>query len=298
MRSRHSVRLLTLAVCLPSLLALARTAGAVTPSNPYQGIVDRNVFGLKPPPPPPPDTGPPKPPPPNITLTGITTILGNKRVFLSVAMPPKPPDPAKIQSFMMTEGQRDGEIEVLQIDEIAGTVKVNDFGTITNLTWDKNGMKTPGGSPGAAPVAGGIPAPPPNPFISNPAYGQKAIPQLPQRTVRLPGSADNNQPGANGQQGNALQNGLGQPGVNNSAVPGGLSEDQQIAAQRTVEESALLYEANRLKNEELIKAGAKIPRMPPHAFLGDQQQAGAPAQTPVMQTPFNPFNNQRPQLPQ
>src|SRR5947208_16694459 len=46
--------------------------------NPYQGIVDRNVFGLKPPPPPPAPPEPPKPPV-NITLTGITTVLGKKR---------------------------------------------------------------------------------------------------------------------------------------------------------------------------------------------------------------------------
>src|SRR5438876_6958948 len=85
-----------------------------TSGNPYQGIVDRNVFALKPPPAPqrPEDN---KPPPPTIKLTGITTILGNKRVLMNVQMPAKPPEPAKLQSFILTEGQRDGEIEVLEI---------------------------------------------------------------------------------------------------------------------------------------------------------------------------------------
>src|SRR5215472_11388177 len=100
-----------------SFLLLVAPAQAITDS-PYQAIVDRNVFALKPPPPPPtnnPDAN--KPPPPAITLTGITTILGSKRAFMSVNMPAKPPEPAKVQSFMLSEGQRDGDIEVLEIDE-------------------------------------------------------------------------------------------------------------------------------------------------------------------------------------
>src|SRR6516162_8606332 len=116
------------AVISCSFLLLLAPAQAIT-DTPYQAIVDRNVFSLKPPPPPPvnnPDAN--KPPPPPITLTGITTILGSKRAFMSVNMPAKPPEPAKVQSFMLSEGQRDGDIEVLEIDEKAGMVKVNEFG--------------------------------------------------------------------------------------------------------------------------------------------------------------------------
>src|SRR4051812_44337384 len=92
--------------------------------NPYQAIVDRNVFALKPAPVAAKvDPEANKPPPPPITLTGITTILGSKRVFLTVNMPPKPPEQGKVQSFMLSEGQRDGEIEVLEIDEKNGIVK-------------------------------------------------------------------------------------------------------------------------------------------------------------------------------
>src|SRR5438874_469686 len=96
-----------------------------TDGNPYHGIVDRNVFGLKdPPPPPPPNPDAGKPPTPPITLTGITTVLGNKRAFLTLQLPAKAPEPAKIASLMLTEGQRDGEVEVLEIDEKERTVKV------------------------------------------------------------------------------------------------------------------------------------------------------------------------------
>src|SRR5436190_5650423 len=59
----------------------ATTANA--DANPYHGIVDRNVFGLKPIPPPAPPPEQPKPPV-NITLTGITTLFGKKRCFITV----------------------------------------------------------------------------------------------------------------------------------------------------------------------------------------------------------------------
>ncbi len=45
------------------------------------------------------------------------------------------------------------------------------------------------------------------------------------------------------------------------------------ATQRTPEESALLYELNRQKNEQLIQSGVRLPRMPPHIYLGGQQPA-------------------------
>src|ERR1051325_6118775 len=122
-------------VALLSCMA-ANAAAPDAPANPYQGIVDRNVFALKPPPPPPrPEDN--NPPPPDIKLTVITTILGNKRVLMNVQMPARPPEPAKLQPLILTEGQREGEIEVLEIDEVTGTVKVNNFGKEMTLTMDK-----------------------------------------------------------------------------------------------------------------------------------------------------------------
>src|SRR5437016_4718743 len=105
---------------LGSFMLYATAEGIVAdPENPYQGIVDRNVFGLKP------VTQITKPPEkpidaPKITLTGITTIFGNRRVLMNVAMPAKAGEPAKQQSFILAEGQREGEIEVLEIDEKTG----------------------------------------------------------------------------------------------------------------------------------------------------------------------------------
>src|SRR5882672_2451492 len=139
-------------VLIGLLLGTGTRSMGVDSANPYQGIVDRNVFGLKPPPTPPrPEDN--KPPPPKITLTGITTILGNKRALMNVAMPPKPPEPAKQKSFILAEGQRDGDIEVLEIDETSGTVKVDDFGTIMVLDINKDGAKLPATPLAPVPVA-------------------------------------------------------------------------------------------------------------------------------------------------
>jgi hypothetical protein len=164
---KHGERTL---LCALASLALCTAAGAVTedtPANPYQGIVDRNVFALKDPPPAT-DPAANKTPPPRILLQGITTILGNKRALFKVQLPPRPGDPAKgEQSYIMAEGQRDGEIEVLEINTDAGSVKVNNYGTITNLNFADNGIKpptAPAPAPGPAPgLPGFVPAPGANP---------------------------------------------------------------------------------------------------------------------------------------
>src|SRR5437868_912760 len=88
----------------------------------------RNVFGLKDPPPPPPPPEPPKPPV-NIVLTGITTLGGQKRAFMTITTPPKPGAPAVPTSLILLEKQAQEGIEVLEINEKDGTVKVNQNGS-------------------------------------------------------------------------------------------------------------------------------------------------------------------------
>jgi hypothetical protein len=163
--------------------------------NPYQVIADRNVFNLKPPlsatPP-----EPPPPPVPKITLTGITSILGNRRALLKVQEPPQPPQAAREVSYILAEGQRDGDIEILAIDEAAGSVKVNNHGTVQELTFGKDGVKLPNAAsaPAAPPaIPGLISRTPPNPMENpqNPALKRVPAPppqppQPPTRTLRLP----------------------------------------------------------------------------------------------------------------
>jgi hypothetical protein len=192
--------------CIAGALTLWTAANALavqSAGSPYQGIVDRNVFGLKPPPNPE-DSKPPPPPPPSIKLQGITTILGNKRALMKIMMPGRPGVKAEEQSFILAEGQRDGEIEVLEIDDKAGTVKVNNFGTITNLNFKNNGVviantPAPGmpvpGMPGAPPGVGGggIPPPPGPPGFSPSAAGgyQRSIPMTRNPRMNPTGAAMN-----------------------------------------------------------------------------------------------------------
>src|SRR5882724_505267 len=194
-------------ICMVGVLAICMVAHAISADNPYQGILDRNVFGLKAPPPPP-DPELNKPAPPKITPTGITTILGNKRALFKVQMPARPPEPAKEQSYIMTEGERAGQIEVLEIDEKAGTIKLNDYGTVVTLSLEKDAAKhTPGppvnlqapGAPQPNPV--GYVPPPGAPFtganpvttFGGPNGGLKTIPT---RTLRLPAAGANAYGGA------------------------------------------------------------------------------------------------------
>jgi hypothetical protein len=129
------------------LWAGANAGRADTATNPYQGIVERNVFDLRPPPPPAAVEAPVAVPAARITLTGITTILGNKRAYLKTQARGQPGQPPADDSCILAEGQREGDLTVLEIDEKAGTVKVNNAGTIATLSFAENGVKGP--PPGA-----------------------------------------------------------------------------------------------------------------------------------------------------
>jgi hypothetical protein len=143
-------------------LALCLSAPAITPGSTdgkYSAILDRNVFGLKP-------VVPPVltndlPPLPRLILIGITTILGDKRVLLKAESQGAKVDPAKNESLILKEGQRAGPVEVLEIDELAGRVKVNNSGKEMTLNFEKDGVKLPATPPPApAPIAPGQPTAP------------------------------------------------------------------------------------------------------------------------------------------
>lgn len=108
----------------------------------------------------------PKPQLPKIVLTGTTTILGKKMAFVKIHSQPKPGEQQEgEQSFILGEGQREGAVEVLGIDEIAGSIRVNNSGTEMTIGFDKDAGKVAGGSP-----------PPPNPAgAPNMASGGKGM---------------------------------------------------------------------------------------------------------------------------
>ena len=112
--------------------------------NPYISVVTRNVFGLNPSLPITQDVTPQK-----ITPNGIMNIFGTRQVLFKVT---RPGQPSKEQSYILSEGQRQDDIEVTHIDEQAGVVTFNNRGVIQEIPLTK--------SPDITTIAP-APAPPP-----------------------------------------------------------------------------------------------------------------------------------------
>jgi hypothetical protein len=94
--------------------------------------------------------------------------------------PTNAPGPAvKEESYILTEGQRQGSVEVLNIDENAGSVRVNNSGTVMTLTFEKDGAKLPSTPPPGAPA------------LPNPTNANLAPPALPTAAPQ-PGQAETN----------------------------------------------------------------------------------------------------------
>jgi hypothetical protein len=187
----------------------AELEGGVEPAadpgagHPYQAITLRNSFGLREPPPPavpPPETAPPV----NTTalkLTGLTTLLGKRAMFVF--------NDGKTNkvSGLVSEGERDRfltDLEVLEIDAVERRVKVVFGGQELQLDFVNNGLMPPtnvaaiaavAGRPGAAPRLPTLPGQrtvnlgnPGNLPAANPAFGAGGIRSVPTRPTRL-GSA-------------------------------------------------------------------------------------------------------------
>jgi hypothetical protein len=147
LRERPAWLLCGLGLTLSTGLLVANASG-----NPYLGIATSNVFRLRQTPRQEELSSPVLLP--RVTLTGITTILDDKRALLRVNYPARPPEPAKEVSCILTVGQREGPVEVLAIDETTGSITVKNFGTVVVLTLGRDGPP-----PQAAPPL----APPPLP---------------------------------------------------------------------------------------------------------------------------------------
>lgn len=260
MKSDRSDRFGRLVVLCAFTLAASMAAVANTDAaNPYADtIVGRNVFSLKSPPPPPnPEDLIKKDPPPKILLQGLTTILGRRQVLFKVQVPAKPGQPAKEESFVMTEGERQGEIEVLEINEKVepAVVKFNNHGTIEPLNMKEHVAKAPAGAPAPQPV---LPQP-----------GRPVLPGMPSPTAAVTpssGGAGVVTTFGGGDRGIPTRT-LRTPSAVAGGVPGAVVQQPQPAVQQLdPEASAVLYEANRLNNEDLTRAGLR-PKLPEHPFF-------------------------------
>ncbi len=127
-------RLGKIVVCLASGLVLNAGAGAdnvVLPNNPYAPIVAHNIFHLNPPQAA--DAATNATPPPKITPTGIMTIFGTRQALFTVDGMSKPGQPGKPESYILSEGQRQDDVEVTRINEKSGVVTFNNHGTVQEI---------------------------------------------------------------------------------------------------------------------------------------------------------------------
>jgi hypothetical protein len=259
-------RLGKIIVCLASGLMLnagARADDGVLANNPYAPIVVRNVFGMNPPPTNDVNATPVEPPP-KITLNGITSILGQLQALFKVAVAAKPGQPAKDESYILSEGQRQDEIEVVQIDEKNCLVTFNNHGTVQELPLIKANAPV-----GSTPTpAQGRSGPPQN--FTAPNGDNSGRGRLGGRSAGGPGAARNRGPENGSDNSN---NGMGNNGLPLITVPTGANSG--YSSQNTIQQNA---------------NGAPSTSQPQNTLTADQQRAMIEIMKEKYQSEGNPLS--------
>jgi hypothetical protein len=140
-------------------------------SNPYAVITERNVFHLNPIPPPPPAEAP-KEDLPVIKLSGFFKVSKKTHALFSSA--PKKKDEAWTY-YNLAEGEKEGVLEVVKIDEAEGKVEILNTGRPATLTLKEDTLEPVAAAAPRAPgkQGPGAPGPPlpgmPSRPFSNPA---------------------------------------------------------------------------------------------------------------------------------
>ena len=259
-RGRHSQSAATIrchgvsALCLLVLGALcAVSARADVAPNPYTPIVTRNVFGLVPIPTNAPVDTTPEAPPPKITPNGIMTLFGKLQVLFKVAGVTHAGQPPKDESYVLSEGDRQDDIEVQMIDEKAAMITFNNHGVVQKLALVA-GTASAGS---AAPAASNFPRPGlPAPGMAPGAGGNTPIGFGGRfgRTRTLPGASS---PAPSSPSlGGASENG-GDAANNNQSATTGMTPEQQV----------ILIEAQR---QQYIQENNPIANMLPNTPLTQQ----------------------------
>lgn len=243
--------------------------------GPYQKIVERNPFGLNPPAAPAPPPPPVEVPKPDVTLTGITSLLGRPKAYLMTKDAKGTPE-----YLSLSVGERVGSLEVLEIQQTEGKVKIRNAGREISLNFKDNGVKT-----ASAPTP---PPPPGTPGAPGGAPGSPGFRGAP--TVSIPG-----RPGVQGSPGGGSTGTmsptttitLGAPptggGDANQAVlrtiptrnmrTGGSDEvtvPHPPQANMTAEESAVIMLIQQEANKKEIQQGS-FPPLPPVPGLEPEQ---------------------------
>lgn len=205
MRTRKS-ELLALACLVGAGMSLA-CADVAEPKgrDVYDVIVVRNPFGLKDPPP---ALGPEATNPPpvkvDVKITGITANPTGKKAWFMI--PPQPGKSANPKYFSVAEGGKENDIEVLEINENAATVKILNAGVSVVLNFREHGLAAPAtlAVPGVAPApgqGGRVPGVNPGVPVSAAAYAPSAAGLAPApmaQAVAHAGAQPGVQPGVEG----------------------------------------------------------------------------------------------------
>lgn len=235
------------------------TKGAEAAENPYSSIVTRNVFGLVPIPTGPAADATPATPPPKITPNGIMNLFGKLQALFKVANVAKAGQPAKEESYVLAEGERQDDIEVQKIDEKAGKITFNNHGEIQELPLV---LAAAGGGAPPPTTPPGMPMPRPVMPTANPLVGGNAT------TVIGNGAHFGRNPNVPG----AGNSGIGTPGlggtVNNSIYSPAANQEPQM----TPEQRIIMIEAQRQK---YLQEGNPIGHLlPPTAYTPQPNNGG------------------------
>ena len=236
------------------LLAVAVTISAVraddlaVAANPYSAIAERNVFALVPIPTNPPVSETPlADPPPKITPNGTMSIFGKVQALFKVTPKAMPNQPAKDISYVMAEGERQDEIEVVKIDEEKRVITFNNHGTVQELALvdaPKQTIPAPSGSgvggTGAMLGGAGVPAP-------GASAGANLGSMLGRAKARAAAAQNTGDEAA--------------PSLANAAG-GGVNPQANKAEELSPEAQVIMIEANRLATQDLVDQG-KMPPLPP-----------------------------------
>jgi len=226
----------------------------------YSTIADRNPFGLKPPPPPAPAVEAPVelPVETDVKLTGISTFGLKRAYFMVTAIKDKETD-----YYALGVDEKKDLLEVLDIDEVARSVRIRKSGIETLMTFSTHGIAAPAGAPRAPKAAPGTRVGIRVPGMSRPtpntqaATGNTTTPRgirtIPSRTVRT-------QPNS---VGSSIASRYGLSRGNTTRVPTPQTSNNTLSS----EEQVLLMELQKITNpNQILPPTPGIPQPPGGPF--------------------------------
>ena len=249
MKDKRNLVALVLGVLI--FTGAARASVTDAESNPYRVISQHSVFGLVPSQPV--ATTNAMDLPPDVVLNGIMVVFDRKYALFKL--------PAnKGKSYLLGEGQSDGEIELLSVDDRAGVIKIKNHGVVQTVALAK--PPAPSGTPAAASAAAPIAAAANNPqSVSAEGIPQSAMENTPATSaapvapvgyaVAFAGSSGNSQSSSSGS--------TPSDGSSGSQSSGGSSSTTKAASEQWWVVASKNLEAARAATAGLVDSGQAEP---------------------------------------